>query len=273
MSLDLNKKLEVAVQAAKLGREVLLKYQGKLTQVQHKFQAGLVTEADKESEKAIFAHLKAHFPEDQFLGEESAPAIAQTKPLVQGGQWIVDPLDGTTNYVHQFPVYCVSIGYQYNGVTQIAVIDVPRMNEVYTAIRGQGSFVNGQKMQVSQTSKLEDCLSSTGFFNEIEPRLQEQLRIFEQLVRKLQAVRRAGASAYDLCLVARGVFDVYWEKGLQPWDSCAGQLLVEEAGGQVVTFHGKVHTPFSSSLVAGNALVTRPLQQLIQPLADPDLNP
>ena len=270
--MDKNKKLAIALEAASRGREILLKYEGRLSQVQRKFQAGLVTEADKESEKAIFDHLRQHFPEDQFLGEESDAASPgqQKAPLISGGQWIVDPLDGTTNYVHQFPIYCISIGYQHNGVTEVAVIDVPKMNETYTAIRGQGAFCNGQRLKVSDTKDLSDAFASTGFFNEVEVRLQEQLRIFEHVVRELQAVRRAGAAAYDLCLVAKGVFDLYWERGLQPWDSCAGQLLVEEAGGQVVTFQGQEHNPFSKSLVAGNVHLVSVLQKMISPLANPD---
>ena len=150
----------------------------------------------------------------------------------------------------------------------MAVIDVPRMNEVFTSFRGGGAFVNGNRLRVSATKLLQDCLASTGFFNEEEKRLNEQLRIFSQLVRKLQAVRRTGSAAYDLCLVALGVLDVYWERGLQPWDSCAGQLLVEEAGGILRTYHGGPFQPFSPSLVAGNALIVDQIQPLIQSLAD-----
>jgi myo-inositol-1(or 4)-monophosphatase len=235
-----------------------MKYIGRLQKIEHKFQAGLVSEADKESEKAIFDFLRKNFPDDEFLGEESA--VGQTKvvsPAGPGkGRWIVDPLDGTTNYIHQFPIFCISIGYEYNGKSQLAVVDVPMLNEVYTAIRGQGAFVNGRRLQVSNTEKLTDAFVATGFNHEKELQLQEQLRVFSKLVRETRAVRRAGAAAYDLCQVARGVFDGYWEKNIQAWDAAAGILLVEEAGGKITTYRGKEYSPYKNSIIAGNPRIT-----------------
>ena len=249
-----------AIQAARLGRECLLQYMGKLQNIEKKFQAGLVSEADKESEKKIFDYLRKYFPNDEFLGEESSASETKVQNKMREGtqqrrRWIVDPLDGTTNYIHQFPVFCVSIGYEVDGVIQVAVVDVPILNEVYTAVRGCGAYVNGIPLSVSRCQKLEDAFLATGFFNEIETRLEEQLRIFSHLVRQSRAIRRAGAAAYDLCLVARGVFDGYWERGIQPWDSAAGLLLVEEAGGKVVTYRGQPYGINKNSIVAGTPLV------------------
>jgi len=259
--------LYVAIQAARLGRECLLQYMGRLQHVEKKFQAGLVSEADKESEKKIFEHLRKFFPDDEFLGEESTEDLTKVQRNTSGsrGRWIVDPLDGTTNYIHQFPVFCVSIGYEIDGVIQLGVVDVPMMNEVYVAVRGCGAFVNGVPMKVSPCTKLEDAFLATGFFNEIEERLEEQMKIFSKLVRKTRAVRRAGAAAYDLCLVARGVFDGYWERGLKPWDSAAGLLLVEEAGGKVLTYRGKEFDVYKNSIVAGTPLV---VDQLVDSMSD-----
>lgn len=268
---DWNTALHKAIQAARLGREVLLHYYGRLEKIEAKVQAGLVSEADKESEKAIFNELRKNFPTDEFLGEESSLDLTKIQEKSSAsGRWIVDPLDGTTNYIHRFPVWCVSIGYEWKGQMQLGVIDVPMMGEVYTAIRGQGAFLNGKRLEVSQTATITDSLLATGFFGEHEENLQEQIRIFSQIVRECRGVRRAGAAAYDLCMVARGIFDAYWEKGLKPWDSAAGQLLVEEAGGKVVTYRGKKYSPFRNSLIAGNPKVTDLLSQELRQLIAQD---
>jgi myo-inositol-1(or 4)-monophosphatase len=270
--IDWNSQLYLAIQAARMGREVLLDYLGKLKMVEEKESAGLVSEADREAEKIIFSHLRRHFPNDTFLGEETSflnkaeiLRLSTTK-----GRWIVDPLDGTTNFVHQFPVFCVSIGYEWEGSLQLAVIDVPIFGEVYTAIKGHGAFCNGKKLQVSQTSSLEKSLLATGFFPDIERNLEEQIKIFSRIVRKVRGVRRAGAAAYDLCMVARGVFDGYWEKNLQPWDSAAGALLVREAGGLVETYRGKNYDPFCNSLVAGNSTIVSSLRREMSSIINQD---
>ncbi len=255
-----------ALKAARLGRDVLMHYFGRLEHVEEKFQAGLVSEADKESEKAIFEYLRKHFPNDEFVGEESTLDSTKISPLAKGkGRWIVDPLDGTTNYVHRFPIFCVSIGYEYEGRIQVAVIDVPILGEVYSAIRGHGSFINGRRMQVSATDSIKDSLLATGFFGENEPQLQEQLRVFTDIVRRCRGVRRPGAAAYDLAQVARGVFDGFWEKGLKPWDSAAGILLVEEAGGRVCTYRGDAYTPYKNSIIATNGKLS---QELVKSFAN-----
>ena len=268
--LNWNDALYKAILAARLGREVLMKYIGRLENIEHKFQAGLVSEADKESEKIIFESLRKNFPNDEFLGEESA--AGQTKvesPVASGrGRWIVDPLDGTTNYIHQLPIFCVSIGYEFAGKMQLAVIDVPMLGEVYTAIRGQGAFVNGKRLQVNNNEKMQDSFLATGFNHEHESRLQEQLKIFSKIVRECRAVRRAGAAAYDLALVARGVFDGYWERGIQPWDAAAGLLLVEEAGGKLITYRGNDYTPYKNSVIAGNEKMVKLISHSMKELLD-----
>lgn len=263
--------LYLAIQAARRGREVLQSYSGRLKAIEKKFQAGLVSEADKESEKAIFSFLKNYFPNDQFVGEESTMDWTLVQPPKPGqGRWIVDPLDGTTNYIHQFPVYCVSIGYEVDGEIQLGVIDVPALGEVYTAVRGVGAWVNGNPLHVSKCAQLEDAFLSTGFFNEIELQLQEQLGLFSKVVRECRAVRRSGAAAYDLALVARGVFDGYWEKGLKPWDSAAGLLLVREAGGIVKTYRGKEYSPYDKTLIAGNEFVVQAIHNSIKNVIAPE---
>jgi myo-inositol-1(or 4)-monophosphatase len=255
-----------AIRAAKLGREVLLHYFGHLEKVEEKFQAGLVSEADKESEKVIFAELRKNFPDDDFLGEESTSDLTKVQPPPKGkGRWIVDPLDGTTNYVHQFPIFCVSIGYEVDGVMQVAVIDMPILGEVYTAVRGCGAYVNGRPLQVSKTTEFHDALLATGFFADHEQNLEEQITLFSHLVRGARGIRRAGAAAYDLAQVARGVFDGYWEKNIKPWDAAAGILLVREAGGLVLTYRGEEYTPYKNSIVAANPILAQKFVDIARP--------
>lgn len=248
-----NTKLNQALKAARLGREVLIKYFGRLEKVEEKHLQGLVSEADKESEKVIAQYLRSVDPSAEFLGEESAEnAFRRT---TQGGLWIVDPLDGTTNYVHRFSVFAVSVAYQFNGETLVGVVDAPKMNEVFCAAKGLGAWVNGKKLAVSQSSELRNSLIATGFVGDNETVLEEQLRIFSDLVRQIRGMRRAGAAAYDLALVAQGVFDGFYEKGLKPWDSAAGNLLVTEAGGRVSTYRGKPGDPFNKTVLATNSKI------------------
>lgn len=262
---------QTALKAAQAGREVLLRYFGKLEHVEEKFQAGLVSEADKESEKAIFKVIKEQFPDHETLGEESTSLDQiQKTPAQSPGRWIVDPLDGTTNYVHRFPIFCISIAYEEAGKIQNAVIDVPMLNEIYTAERGQGAWVNGKKMSVSGTPVLSKALLATGFFGDDERQLEEQLRVFSQIVRKARGIRRPGAAAYDLAQVARGVFDGFWEKNLKPWDSAAGLLLVEEAGGIVTSFKGKEYHPYMNSVVATNLQLLPAILEYTKVLSHPD---
>ncbi|MNJ99879.1 Inositol-1-monophosphatase [compost metagenome] len=266
-SRDWEQVLRTAIKAVSLGREVLLNYFGNLEHIEEKFQAGLVSEADKESERVIGEHLKKNFPEIEFLGEESHAAGAKVEWKSAGpqGRWILDPLDGTTNYVHRFPIFCISLGLEINGEIQLAVIDVPMLNETYTAIRGQGAFVNGRRLSISKTEKFKDALLATGFVAEHEHVISEQLKIFADIVRKSRGVRRPGAAAYDLALVARGVFDGYWERNIQPWDAAAGILLVEEAGGVVTTYRGDKYNPYKNSIVAGNAFVVNEIREHLKP--------
>jgi myo-inositol-1(or 4)-monophosphatase len=260
-----------AIKAARYGREVLISYLGKLKNIEEKFQAGLVSEADRESERVIFDHLRKKFPLDEFIGEESTPDSALPKsPGKSGGRWIVDPLDGTTNYIHQFPIFSVSIGYEFDGEVRVGVIDLPMLGEVYTAIKGRGAFVNGKPLRVSETKELRSAFLGTGFFADNEKILQEQLRIFPDMVRKCRAIRRPGAASYDLALVARGVFDGYYEKGLKPWDAAAGSLLIREAGGVVNTYRGHFYNGYANTCIAANSFLAPQISEVLEPHLDPD---
>lgn len=257
---NLNDILYKALKAARMGREVLLHYSGRLQNVTEKFQAGLVSEADVESERVIRSELLKQFPDFDFIGEESASAKDLALHQTDRPRWILDPLDGTTNYVHGLPMYAVSLALAYKGQTWVGVVDAPALNDVYCASKGHGAFVNGKPLRVSNRQPLNQALLATGFISDIEPNLVEQLRIFQKVVRISRGVRRAGAAALDLCWVARGVFDGYWEKNLQPWDVAAGALIVEEAGGVVTTYRGRKHNPFSDSVIAANPTIATQLR-------------
>lgn len=268
---SLLQKLEIGLEATRLGRQVLLGYFKKLKHVEDKFHEGLVSEADRESEKVMTDYLLKHLPGSEMLGEESAYLSKQKEFKKNSGsvpRWILDPLDGTTNYVHGMPIFCISLALEEQGQLQLGIIDVPVLNEIYTAVRGQGAFVNGERLQVSKTSQIEKSLLATGFFGEDEPALQEQLKVFTFFVRKARGIRRAGAAAYDLSQVARGVFDGYWEKNLKPWDVAAGQIIVEEAGGKVLTYDGRTHNPYENSLIAGNPKMADLIQSSVKVLVE-----
>lgn len=242
--------LAAAQSAAGLAAKVLLDYFGRLTKVSEKFQAGLVTEADVASEKVIQAELQRMYPA-QFLGEESSGAAKPPWPT-EGNWWIVDPLDGTTNYVHRFPIFCISIGLMWQGELVLGLVHVPMLKTTYTATKGGGAFRDGQPIKVSDRSEIRDSLLATGFFRDKPEALREQLDIFKKLVFEARGIRRAGAAAYDLCLVAEGVFDAFWEKSLAPWDTAAGTVLVREAGGMVTDYKGNEYHHNADSILASS---------------------
>lgn len=246
--------LNAALTAAAKGRVVLMDYYGRLGRVRSKGREGLVSEADLASERVIRSYLKKATPQYAFLGEEESFARghrseAEHKPL---GRWIVDPLDGTTNYVHRFPVFCISIALEVQGQIEVGVVHIPLWNKTYYAVQGAGAYCDQTKLQVSGTNKVEKSLLATGF-NALRPReLKRQLQIFTQLIDKARGVRRAGSAAIDLCMVAEGVFDGYWESRLNPWDVAAGVLLVREAGGLVTDYSGREFKLESKELLSSN---------------------
>lgn len=260
-------RFQSASEAVKMGRACLLGYFGKINRIEVKEKAGLVSEADRECEELMKTYLAKCHPEIDFLGEETSHEN-QVNSFISstGARWILDPLDGTTNYIHQFPIFCISLALEVDGEIEIGIIDMPVLNQTWTAVKGQGTFCNGVQVWVSKTEKFADALLSTGFFAEEPAYLDEQLEIFSKLVRIARGIRRPGAAAYDLALVSSGVFDLFWEKNLKPWDTAAGQLLVEEAGGICHTYDGDAYSPFKKSIVAGNPILVKCFLAEIQKL-------
>ena len=207
-----------------------------------------VSEVDHAAEEAIISTLHHAYPSHGFLAEESGE-----KDLKADYVWVIDPLDGTTNFLHGFPQYCVSIGLLHKGKPQQAVVYDPNRNELFTATKGAGAYLNDRRLRVSRTDKLPDALLGTGFpFKELE-HVDEYLRGMRNLMRICSGIRRPGAAALDLAWVAAGRTDGFWEMGLSPWDMCAGALLVREAGGLVGDFQGEDKYMESGRIVATNA--------------------
>ncbi len=193
-----------------------------------------VTQVDHAAEEAIIDIVKKAYPEHGFLAEESGAAKPDAEVV-----WIIDPLDGTTNFIHGFPQYCVSIGIQHRGTLAHAVVYDPTRNELFTASKGRGAFVNDRRMRVSTLTHFGDALVGTGFpFKEVT-RLELYSRQLATMMQTCAGVRRAGAAALDLAYVACGRLDAFWELGLSPWDMAAGALLIQEAGGLVADLQGE----------------------------------
>ena len=238
--------VEAALQA---GKVIKKHFTGKI-QVREKGKLGLVTNADFEAEEVALKVLKKCEPGFGLLTEETNAKGTNFKD--QTGIWIVDPLDGTTNFVHRFPMFCVTVAAFVKNDVVVGVTYHPILDELYTAIRGQGAFMNGTRMKVSNTAKIKDSLLSTGFTYHQKKALKTEISSFEKISGSARAVRRPGSAALDLAYTARGVFDGFWERHLSPWDVAAGALLVQEAGGKVSDFTGKKFSPYGVEVLASN---------------------
>ncbi len=248
--LSLENILDIAKKASREGAEVLRSYFGNLNgAIQTKPDLSVVSEADRESERVIREILVSHFPQFSIFGEEGGLVHSVQKTE---GTWYLDPLDGTTNFVHGFPYFSTSIGLEVNGEIVVAVVDAPFLNLSFWASRGGGAFKNGQRLYVQNREKLDECLLATGFSYEIVQGREKQLQIFSHLLGKSRGIRRPGAAALDLCFTAAGVFDGFWEKYLKPWDMAAGSLIIEEAGGVVTSLEGEKWSPNVISILAGS---------------------
>jgi myo-inositol-1(or 4)-monophosphatase len=218
--------------------------------VQYKGEINLVTEADRLSEALIVERIHREFPGHDILTEES-PETANGSDF----RWIIDPLDGTTNYAHGYPVFCVSIALEVKGVIMQGAVYNPMLDELFTAEKGAGAFLNGRRLNVSRTEILSRSLLATGFPYDIREDRDNNINYFNRMVLSAQAVRRAGSAALDLAYIAAGRFDGFWELKLMPWDTAAGWLLVKEAGGSVTDLCGDPYHLHSRNMLASNGLI------------------
>ena len=253
--------LNTAVKAARKAGNVIIRATRDLDllKVESKRQNDFVTEVDRAAEAAVIGVLREAYPNHAILAEESGESKGSQGDFV----WIIDPLDGTTNFIHGVPQYCVSIGLKHKGIITQAVIYDPVKNELFTATRGAGAFMNDRRMRVSSRLRIGDSLIGTGFpFSKMES-LERYIAMFRKVSLNCAGIRRPGAAALDLAYVAAGRFDGFWEMGLQPWDMAAGTLLVQEAGGLVGDFAGDSNYMTSGEVVAGSAKVFAQLLALV----------
>ncbi len=238
---------QVALRAARAAGRIHLKRLSRITINRKSSSIDLVTEADRESEAAIIEVIHRAFPTHAVLAEESGASAHQSDH-----RWIIDPLDGTTNFAHGYPQFCVSIAYERRGRVQFGVVFDALKKECFIAQRGQGARLNGKPIRVSTTPNLAAALLCTGFAYDRRERRRFYLCFWEELMTRAQGVRRTGAAALDLAYVAAGRTDGFWEFGLRPWDVAAGALLVEEARGRVTNMDGSELDLAGANIVATN---------------------
>lgn len=252
--------LKEAVAAARSAGRILMERRGGQMRVRTKGgnRNNLVTEMDIASEKLIVGRLREAFPEHEILAEEKSYGGASHQ-----FKWIIDPIDGTTNYAHGYPVFCISIALEQAGESVVGVVYNPNTKELFTAIRGRGAFLNGKPVQVSSVRKLRESLLSTGFPPHLDRRLAGHIRHFEKFLRAAHGVRRAGSAAMDLCYVAAGHCEAFYELKLSPWDVAAGALIVREAGGTVTHYDGSPYRIYAGDIVASNGRIHREVLKIV----------
>jgi myo-inositol-1(or 4)-monophosphatase len=252
--------LNVAIETAREAGKYLKQHLGKIRNIQVKDgqEKNLVTEIDKKSEEMIIGNIRKHFPGHSILAEEGGVGAEQSDY-----KWIIDPLDGTANYTHGFPVFSVSIGLEFKGELIAGVIYDPNFDEMFSAEKGKGAYLNGRKIRVSSAKTLDHSMLVTGFPYNISENPDHAVEHFVTFLMKAQAVRRMGSAAIDLAYVAAGRLDAFWEVALQPWDMAAGIVLVREAGGVVTNFAGNPINVYNKQLLASNGIIHEEMKQIL----------
>lgn len=255
--------LNFAIQTARDAGRILMERQGRSLRVSSKGDINLVTEADVAAEKLIIERIRSHYPRHAVLAEESGASNGSLTYGVSEWKWIIDPLDGTTNYAHGYPCFCVSIAAERSGKIEVGVIYDPVKDELFAGERGQGATLNDRTIRVSEIDELNSAMLCTGFPYDVRER-PDFARHFTNFTMRAQAVRRDGSAALDLAYLACGRFDGFWEDGLNPWDVAAGILLIEEAGGQVSNYRGERLDLYTPEVLASNGLVHESMMRVLQ---------
>ncbi len=253
--------LNFAVQVARDAGNLLVQRLG-AAQITNKGDIDLVTEADVAAEELIIDRIRSHYPQHGILAEESGEAVP-VGPKRGEWKWIIDPLDGTTNYAHGYPCFCVSIAVEQSGTLEIGVVYDPMRNEMFAAERGHGATLNERRIRVSNIEDLNNAMVCTGFPYDVRNR-PDFARDFTNFTLHAQAVRRDGSAALDLAYVACGRFDGFWEDGLNAWDIAAGALLINEAGGRITNFNNEPLDIYTRKVVASNGRVHEAMLRLLR---------
>ena len=240
----------IAIEAAVESGLFIKNSLGKIKEITYKSRINPVTDIDKKAETIIINRISAAFPAHSILSEESSP-----KDRGRAYRWIIDPLDGTTNFVHGFPFFCVSIALEVDGCAMLGVVYDPLREELFCAERDKGAFLNNKRIAVSRTNRLTAAFLATGFAYGIRKARNTNIRNFKNFLMRSLAVRRAGSAALDLSYVACGRFDGFWELDLHPWDSAAGALLVTEAKGKVTRFDNSPYSHYDKEILATNSII------------------
>jgi myo-inositol-1(or 4)-monophosphatase len=264
MSQALHPMLNIAIKAARAAGSIINRaaLDLEVLRVGTKGPNDYVSEVDQAAENAIINVLLEAYPGHGILAEESGRARGAKDSEFT---WIIDPLDGTTNFLHGFPVYCVSIALAHRGVVQQAVVYDPTRNDLFFASRGRGAFLNDRRLRVSKRTRISDSLIGTGFPFRKGDNFKRYVKMFEEVMQSCAGLRRPGAAALDLCYVAAGYYDGFFETGLNPWDMAAGSLLITEAGGLIGNFTGESDFLYQREVVAGNPKVYGQLVQILAP--------
>jgi myo-inositol-1(or 4)-monophosphatase len=244
--------LNFALETARDAGQILLEKFGRDIGIHKKGEINLVTEADLASEALIIERIKSHYPKHAILAEEAGEAVVVGAETAW--KWIIDPLDGTTNYAHGYPCFCVTIALEHQGEIVIGVTFDPTRNEIFAAEKGRGATLNGKPIRVSKTDDLGNALIVTGFPYDFKSRPAFARHLTEFLLRS-RGVRRDGSAAIDMAYVACGRYDGFWEEGLNPWDVAAGKLLIEEAGGQLSAYDGSPLSVYEPPILASNGRI------------------
>ena len=253
--------LNFAIQTAREAGRVLAEKFGRALQVSNKGDIDLVTEADIAAERLIVERIRSYHPRHAILAEESGETALEGQP--SEFKWIIDPLDGTTNYAHGYPCFCVSVALEQAGEIVVGVVYDPVREELFAAERGGGATLNGRRVRVSEVEEMNGAMVCTGFPYDVRDR-GDFARHFRNFIMRAQAVRRDGSAALDLAYVACGRFDGFWEEGLRAWDVAAGKLLVEEAGGRVSRYDGSPFSVYAPPILASNGLMHEAMMSVLQ---------
>lgn len=266
------KERDAAVEAAHRAARLIRMYAGEMEEkhVNSKGVHDLVTHADEEAQRLVVKTLQEAFPEHHILAEEGELNETASVAIADGHRWIIDPIDGTTNFTHGVPPYAVSIGLQHRDELVVGVILEVSRGELFTAIKGQGAYLNGARIEVSKTSVLDDSLVTTGFPYRSFGHVDTYLGVLRQFMKNTRGVRRPGAASVDLAYVACGRLDAFFETGLSPWDVAAGTLIVREAGGTVSDFRGEPAVLTELQMLASNGHLHEVCLELVHPLRHVD---